>query len=73
MRTKEQDIAQVKSLHHGKSCTVAWSEGGGGEVYLIWDTLFLFEIPQYGGQGNFEMAYDTDQIEKLVDEARSWT
>ena len=73
MKTIEQDISAVKSLGHGKHCTVFWSEEGGGEVYKIWDTLFLFSIPQYGGEGRFEGAFQADEIEKLVDLARTWT
>ena len=73
MKTREQDIAAVKSLGHGQNCTVFWSEEGGGEVHKIWDTLFLFSIPQYGGEGRFEKAFREDEIEKLVELARTWT
>jgi len=73
MQTRAQDIEAVKSLGQGQSCTVCWSEGGGGEVYRIWDTLFLFSIPQYGGEGTFEKAYSVDEAEQLVDMARTWT
>ena len=73
MNTKDQDIANVKKLYHGEHCTVGQSEGGGGEVYRIWNTYFLFSIPQYGGEGNFERAFTSTQIEQLVDNAHSWT
>jgi hypothetical protein len=73
MKTREQDIEEAKALGHGGNCTVFWSEEGGGDVYRIWDTLFLFSIPQYGGEGSFEGAFQLDEIEKLVDLARTWT
>ncbi len=73
MKTREQDILAVKALGHQQQCCVGWSEGGGGEVHLIWDTFFLFSIPLYGGEGTFEGSYNYDEIEELVDFARSWT
>lgn len=51
MRTREQDIREVKALLPGGNCTVFWAEEGGGDVYRIWDTLLLFSVPQYGGEG----------------------
>lgn len=73
MQTREEDIAAVKALWHRKSCTVFWSEEGGGEVHNIWDTLFLFSIPPYGGEGSFAGVFRKDEIEKLVDLAHTWT
>jgi len=72
MRTREQDIAAVKALGLGGNCTVFWSEGGGGEVHRIWDTLILFSIPQYGGEGSFEGTFKLAEVEKLVDLASTW-
>ena len=73
MKTREQDIAAVKALGHGGNCAVYYAEEGGGDVYRIWDTLFLFSIPQYGGEGRFEGAFDLGEAEKLVDLAHTWT
>ena len=73
MNTREQDIADVKALSHGASCKIAWSEEGGGDVFRAWDSYILFEIPQYGGQGSFVGVFGEDEIEKMVDLARSWT
>lgn len=73
MRTRDGDIAAVKSLGHKQECTVFWSEEGGGEVHRVWDTLLLFSIPQYGGEGRFEGAFSLDEVENLVDLARTWT
>ena len=71
--TKDSDISKVRSLGHGQSCTIFWFEEGGGEVHRIWDTLLLFEIPQYGGEGRYEGSFNLDEIEKLVDIAYTWT
>lgn len=73
MKTREQDIEEVKALLHCGNCTVFWSEEGGGDVYRIWNTLFLFSIPQYGGEGTFEREFHVDEVEVLVDLARTWT
>jgi len=74
MNEREKDIQKVKSLTpFGGKCLVFWNEGGGGEVYRIWDTLFLFSIPQYGGEGSFEGSFTIGEIDKLVDMAHSWT
>jgi len=73
MRTRDGDIDAVKALGHKQECVVFWSEEGGGEVHRIWDTLLLFSIPQYGGKGRFEGAFDIDEADKLVDLAHTWT
>ncbi len=73
MTGKDRDIAKVKALGHGDNCTVFWHEEGGGEVYRVWDMLFLFEIPQYGGEGRYAGSFDLDGVEQLVDLAHTWT
>jgi len=73
MNWLEADIMKVRELSHKQDCTIFWFEGGGGEVHKIWDMYFLFEIPQYGGEGRFEGAYDETQIEELVRKAHTWT
>ena len=73
MKSKEQDIQAVKLLLQHESCVIFWSEEGGGEVHRIWNTLFLFEMPQYGGEGRFAQAFRLDEVEELVDLAYTWT
>lgn len=74
MTTREEDLQKILALKpFGESCTVFWFEESGGEVYRIWDMLFLFYIPLYGGEGNFEGAFKIDEVEKLVDLAYTWT
>lgn len=72
MTSFEKDCEKVRSLHHGQHCVVNWFEEGGGEVYLIWDTLFLFYVPQYGGSGRFEKSFHETEIESLVSLAHTW-
>lgn len=70
---REQDLENLKALGHKQQCTVAWPEGGGGEVHYIWDTYFLYSIPQYGGEGAFEGLFTDMDFEEILDIAYSWT
>lgn len=72
MNTREQDLEKVRALKHNDSCYIAWCDGGGGEVHRVWDMLFLFEIPQYGGEGLYEKAFHITWAEQLVDLAHTW-
>jgi hypothetical protein len=73
MLNRDQDIQNVRHLSHNEICYVRWSEGGGGEVHRIWDWLFLFEIPLYGGAGRYVREFRLDEAESLVDLAYQWT
>ena len=70
-----QDIQKVKNLKPRHVCYVNWHEEGGGEVHRSADTLILFYIPQYGGDGYLVGKFDFNDegIEALVKEAHSWT
>jgi hypothetical protein len=35
--------------------------------------FLLFEVPQYGGKESFTGVYSRGDVEKMVDEALSWT
>lgn len=72
MSTREKDIEKVKNLTMGKPCCVNWYDGGGGIVHLIGDKLFLYSIPQYGGEETLEGTFNLDEAEKLVDLAHTW-
>jgi hypothetical protein len=73
---KEKDIEKVKQLKHEETCYINWYDGGGGEVRRIGDTLLLIEIPQYGveltSEGYFEISFELDEAEKLVELAHTW-
>lgn len=73
MKTREQDIQAVKNLRHGQHCYVSWHEEGGGEVFLIWNRLFLFMIPQYGGEGQHVCTFHESEAEAVVDYANTFT
>ena len=70
-----QDIQKVKNLKPRHVCYVNWHEEGGGEVHRSADRLFLFCIPQYGGDGYLvgEFVFNDEGIRALVKEAHSWT
>jgi hypothetical protein len=71
--SREQDKQAIEALHHGQHCYIVWFEDGGGEVYRIWDTLILFEIPLYGGKGSHAGTFHINEVNKLLDLAHSWT
>lgn len=70
---KAEDRKKLEQLPHGKECTVFWFEEGGGLVYRVWDMYVLFEVPQYGGEPNYEGTFHERQIDELLDLAYSWT
>ena len=72
MRSIADDVVEVLSLGQGDECYIAWSEEGGGEVHRIWDKFFLFEIPQFGGEGYFVGHFSIGEVEKMVRLAHSW-
>ena len=69
----EQDLGKLLKLGHDENTTINWCEEGGAEVFRIWDTWFLFEIPQYGGEGRFYEGYSKKNLEELLHQAYSWT
>ena len=73
MKTIEQDIQEVNLLLPGGSCHVAWSEEGGGKVHRALDTLYLFSIPQYGGEDRLEGEFRLKDAGELVKLAHAWT
>ena len=45
----------------------------GALVVKMENMYFLFSIPLYGGEAGFHQIYKRKDVEKLVDEALSWT
>ncbi len=70
---KSADEVKILALAHRQSCAVRWHDGGGGEVHRLWDELVLFEIPQYGGEGNYIRTFHISQVHELLEEVYSWT
>lgn len=66
MSKLSEELSKVNSLSHRETCTIFWSEEGGGEVYRLWDVLFLFTIPQYGGEGQYQGDFKIQDADKLV-------
>ena len=71
--TETLDIQKVKNLQPGQDCCISWHEDGGGEVHRSADRLFLYCIPQYGGEGHLagEFDFNEEGIKALVKEANS--
>ena len=68
-----EELLKVQALSHMDNCTIFWHEESGGDVYRIWDTFFLFEIPHYGGEGTFAGAFDASELNSLLLLASTWT
>lgn len=64
----QMEIAKLKD----GECWV-WPEGdcGKAEIWLKHGTLFLFEIPMYGGEPMFYGSYQ--RVEDLVQTVMAWT
>lgn len=74
MNTKERYIQLLKYLSPANgNCTVFWFDGGGGSVYRMFDTFYLNYVAQYGGNEQFEGAFEIEDMDKLVDLAHTFT
>ena len=75
LMTETLDIQKVTNLLPRNVCYINWHEEGGGEVHRSADRLFLYCIPQYGGEGHLvgEFDFNEEGIKALVKEANSWT
>ena len=72
--SREDDKEKLKKLcSWSEDCYINWREAGGGQVFRARDQWFLFEIPQYGGEGRYVGAFSLDELDKLLDIAYSWT
>lgn len=71
--TRAKDKELISKLGHQQRVNVFWFEDGGAEVFKLWDTLVLFEIPQYGGEGRFTATYHESEVDSLLDRVYSWT
>lgn len=67
------DKQYIEALKDGESYIVPESDYGKAEIWLKHDTYFLFEIPMYGGQPRFEMAFPKYKINDMIALYNSWT
>lgn len=71
-RSREEDLAELKKLQHGKECTVFWFEESGGLVHRLWDVYVLFEATS-GGRITMAGSFTDQQFDELLDTAYGWT
>jgi hypothetical protein len=67
------DREQMLNLKHGEHYTVPESDYGRAEIWFINDRYFLFSIPIYGGQPEFEAFYTVQNIDLMITTYQSWT
>ena len=68
MQTKE-----ISNLKDGECYTVPESDYGKAEIWLKHGVYFLFSIPQYGGQPQFESIFKRHEIDNMIELINSWT
>ena len=57
MKQRELDVKALTELKNGQNYIVPESDYGKAEIWLINDAFFVFEIPTFGGQPNFEEVF----------------
>ena len=71
---KDYCLEKLSKIENLKPVYLGWLEDGGAEVYRInYDTFVLFEIPQYGGEARYIETYNVRNINKMIEEIKSWT
>jgi hypothetical protein len=69
---KDSAYNALQAMNHGEKIYLNWHEEGGAEVHRIWDMYFLFEIPQYGGDGRYHDSYYPRHLSLLIEQVFSW-
>lgn len=64
---------EILKLKDGQSYTVPESDYGKAEIWLKNGVYFLFSIPMFGGEPNFEKEFYSGNIDGLIDTINSWT
>ena len=65
--------AIIKGLKDGEHWVWPESDYGKAEIWKINDTYFLFSIPMYGGQPQFEDAFTPKMVEGMISLVEGWT
>jgi hypothetical protein len=75
MTNYEEDLEALEDMETitSPSVFINWSEGGGGEVYLVNNMYILFEISRFGGSPQYVETYYKTEVEKMLKLVYSWT
>ena len=74
--SSQTNLDKINNLKHGESCTIhlhPLNDVGDAEVHRIHQTLFLFEIPMYGGEPVFFGSRHVDKAQEVLDQIELWT
>ncbi len=64
--SNEEAAERLLKLPHCGTAYVDFFNDGGSEVRRLYDEFFLFEIPQYGGEPQFEGAFHKTKVSELI-------
>ena len=64
---------EILKLKDGECYIVPESDYGKAEIWLKNNVYFLFSIPQYGGQPQFETIFKRYEIDRMVEMINSWS
>ena len=72
--TAEEAKEEILKLKHGEHWT--WpdtSDCGHAEIWRIWDTYIVLEVPCYGGIPQFHRGYRKGWLDELIETVGGWT
>lgn len=64
---------EILKLKNGECYTVPESDYGKAEIWKINYFYFIFSIPMYGGEPQFEKSFRTGQENDIIGLINSWT
>ena len=71
--SREEDLKKLQNMENGDNVLINWFEEGGADVYMVNYHFIVFYCGQYGGDCNFEAAFNWAEPEKVIELAYSWT
>jgi len=72
MNSINTDKDKILELKDGECYVVPESDYGLAEIWLKNGTYFLFSIPMFGGDPQFEKSFGKNNIDDLIKEYESW-
>lgn len=69
---REELIQKISILKTGECFLVPEGDYGKAEIWRIHKKLFVFEIPQYGGEPKFYDSYPVSLAAAVADVVLSW-